>query len=180
LDMSSICLSSRMWAHMKPPCLPQDAQLPKSSRRDSLEPRKVFLITLPILWPISTGALLIIFAVIILSYLMSHYRRSEQESRLRVVTELASNSVDQNVLEVTTLGPNALDSSLLRTRARLKTWSKVATEAYVAMVLSSVCLYVGSRFLGLSSPSWYPIVLAGLNLGSTCLAYRVWSKAREE
>jgi hypothetical protein len=84
---------------------------------------------------------------------MSHYRGSEQESRLRVVTELASNSVDQNVLEVTTLGPNALDSSLMRTRARLKTWSKVATEAYVAMILSSVGLYAGSRFLGLSSPS---------------------------
>jgi hypothetical protein len=180
LDMSSIRLSSRMWAHMKHRCLPQDAQLPKSIRRDSLEPHEVFLITLPILWPISTGALLVIFAVIILSYLMSHYRGSEQESRLRVVTELASNSVDQNVLEVTTLGPNALDSSLMRTRARLKTWSKVAAGAYVAMVLSSVGLYVGSRFLGLSSPSWYPIALAGLNLGSTYLAYRVWSKAREE
>jgi len=178
--MSSIRLSSRMWAHMKHRCLPQDAQLPKSSRRDSLEPHEVFLITLPILWPISTGVLLVIFAVIILSYLMSHYRGSEQESRLRVVTELASNSVDQNVLEVTTLGPNALDSLLMRTRARLKTWSKVATEAYVAMVLSSVGLYAGSRFLGLSSPSWYPIALAGLNLGSTYLAYRVWSKAREE
>jgi hypothetical protein len=178
--MSSIRLSSRMWVHMKYRCLPQDAQLPKSSRRDSLEPHEVFLITLPILWPISTGVLLVIFAVIILSYLMSHYRGSEQESSLRVVTELASNSVDQNALEVTTLGPNALDSSLTRTRARLKTWSKVATEAYVAMVLSSVGLYVVSRFLGLSSPLWYPIALAGLNLGSAYLAYRVWSKAREE
>jgi hypothetical protein len=169
-----------MWVHMKHRCLPQDARLSKSSRRDSLEPREVFLVTLPILWPISTGALLIIFAVIILSYLMSHYRGSEQESRLRVVTELASNSVDQNVLEVTTLGPNALDSSLLRARARLKTWSKVATEAYVAMILSSVGLYVGARFVGLSSPSWCPIVLAGLDLVSTYLVYRVWSKAREE
>jgi len=161
-------------------CLHQNAQFPKSSRRDSPRPHEVFLITLPILWPISTGVLLVIFALIILSYLMSHYRGSEQESRLRVVTELASNSVDQNVLEVTALGPNVLDSSLMRTGARLRTWSKVATGAYVAMVLSSVSLYVGSRFLGLSSPSWYPIVLAGLNLGSTYLGYRVWSKAREE
>jgi hypothetical protein len=165
---------------MKHRFLPQDAQLQKSSRRDSLEPREVFLITLPILWPISTGALLIIFAVIILSYLMSRYRGSEQEGRLRVVTELASNSVDQNVLEVTTLGPNAIDSSLMSTRARLKTWSKVATEAYVLMVLSSVGLYVGSRFLGLSSPSWYLIALAGLDFGSAYLAYRVCSLAREE
>jgi hypothetical protein len=180
LDISSARLSSRTWAHMKHLCLPQDAQLPKSSRRGSLEPHDVFLITLPILWPISTGALLVIFAVIILSYLMSRYRGSEQESRLRVVSELASNSVDQNVLEITTLGPNALDSSLMRPRARLKTWSKVAAVAYVAMVLSSVGLYVGSRLLGLSSPSWCPIALAGINLGSTYLAYRVWSKAREE
>ena len=56
----------------------------------------------------------------------------------------------------------------------------LATETYVGMVLSSVGLYVGSRFLGSSSPSWYPIALAGLNLGSTYLAYRVRSKAREE
>jgi len=165
---------------MKPPCLPQDAQLPKSSRRDSLEPHEIFLIALPMLWPISTGALLGIFAVIMLSYLMSHYRSSERESKLRVVTELASNFVDQNVLEVTTLGPNVLDSSLMRARGRLRTWSNFATGGYVVVVLSSVGLYVGSSFLGLSSPSWYPIALAGLNLGSAYLAYRVWSKAREE
>ncbi len=160
--------------------LPQDAQLPKSKRWDSPEPHEVFLVALPISWLISMVALLGIFAVIILSYLMSHYYGSARESRLRVVTEIASNTLDQNVLEDTALGPNVLDSSFMRTRARLKTWSKVATIAYVAMVLSSVALYVGSRFQGLSSPSWYPIALAGLILGSTYLAYCVWSKAREE
>ena len=178
--MSSACISSRMWVHMKLRYLLQGVQFPKSGRRNSLEPHEASLIALPILWPISIVALLGIFAVIALGYLMAHHRGSAKESRLRVVTELASNTLDQNLWEGTTLEPNVLDSSLNGTRARLRAWSKIATGAYVAMVLSSVSLYVVSRFPGLPSPSWYPITLVGLNLGSAYLAYRVWSKAREE
>jgi hypothetical protein len=154
-------------------------QFHRSNRRDPPEHQEILLVALPVVWHVPIIAFFIIFVVIMLTYLMSSHLGLPEESRLRVVPELASGALDQNVLESTKLEPNVLDSSLMRNRAKRKTWSEVATRGCVIMALCSAALCISSRFPGFWTPSWYPIALAGFTLGSTCLACRAWSKARE-
>ena len=121
-----------------------------------------------------------IFGVILTSYVMAHHFAKVEESRFRAVTELEPTTLDPNVLESTTLEPNVIDTTLMRSRAKLETWSRVATRAYVAMVLCCAGFYMGPQFLGLRMSVWYFLMLYCFPFVSAFFVYRVWRKVREE
>lgn len=115
-----------------------------------------------------------------MSYVMSHYFASVEERRFEVLTGLDSNVLDSNVLETTTLEQTTLDPSLIRSRVRLRLWSRVATRTYVVMVLLSAALYLISRVPGVESPFWFSPVLSAFTFVSAYLVYKTWQRGERE
>ena len=131
-------------------------------------------------WVLGLTELSILFLLLVICFVMSHYHLRAETAVYAMHTELDPNYLDLNELDVTSMEYNSLYAPVVRIRRKLAFWSRLATRVYVVLVVSSAAIYIVSRFpLFPPSPFWFIVLLQAYAFAGAYLAYKTWRKTKD-
>ena len=131
-------------------------------------------------WLLGLFGLSILFLLLAVCFIMSHYHIRAETAVYTMHTELDPSYIDLNELETTSMEYNSLYAPVVRIRRRFEFWSRLATRLYVALVVSSAVIYIVSSFPSSPpSPFWFTVLLHAYSFAGAYLTYRTWRKAKD-
>jgi hypothetical protein len=131
-------------------------------------------------WVLGIIELSILFLSLTICFIMSHYYLRAETAVYAMRTELDPNYLDSNELDATPMEYNSLYAPVVRIRRRFEFWSRLATRAYIALVVSSVAIYIVSMFpLSPPSPFWLIVLLQAYAFAGAYLTYKTWRKTKD-
>jgi hypothetical protein len=131
-------------------------------------------------WLLGLAGLSILFLLLAFCFIMSHYYLRAETTLYAMRTDLDSNYLDLNELDVTSMEYNSLYAPVVRIRRSFEFWSRLATRVYVVLVVSSAAIYIVSRFpLSPPSPFWFIVLLQAYAFSGAYLTYKTWRKTKE-
>ena len=131
-------------------------------------------------WLLGLFGLSILFLLLAVCFIMSHYYLRAETTVYAMHTELDPNYLDSNELDVTSLEYNSLYAPVVKIRSRFEFWSRLATRGYVALIVSSAVIYIVSKFpLAPPTPFWFIVLLQGYAFAGAYFTYKTWRKAKD-
>ncbi len=131
-------------------------------------------------WVLGLVELSILFLILAVCFITSHYHLRAETAVYATHTELDPNYIDLNELDVTSMEYNSLYAPVVRIRRRFEFWSRLATRVYVALIISSAVIYIVSSFpLSPPSPFWFVVLLQVYAFTGAYLTYKTWRKAKD-
>jgi hypothetical protein len=131
-------------------------------------------------WLLGLAVLSILFLLLAVCFIMSHYHLIAERAVYTMRTELDPDYLDLNELDATSMEYNSLYTPVVRIRERFEFWSRLATRVYVVLVISSAAIYMVSRFpLSPPSPFWFIVLLQAYVFAGAYLTYKTWRKTKD-
>jgi len=131
-------------------------------------------------WVLGLAELSILFLLLAVCFIMSHYHLRAETAVYAMRTELDPNYLDLNELDVTSMEYNSLYAPVIRIRRRFEFWSRLATRVYLVLVVSSAAIYIVSGFpLSPPSPFWFIVLLQAYAFAGAYLTYKTWRKTKD-
>jgi len=131
-------------------------------------------------WVLGLAELTVLFLLLAVCFIISHYHLRAETAVYAARTELDPNYLDLNELYVTSMEYNSLYAPVLRIRRRFEFWSRLATRAYVALVVSSAVIYIVSKLpLFPPSPFWLIVLVQAYAFAGAYLTYKTWRKTKD-